>query len=147
MSARPSQHVTWMNAARNFAQRATCPRLSVGAVIIKYGLQISQGYNGAPRKARHCTDVGCDLQTVNGKASCQRAIHAEHNAVLNAARAGSSTIDATMYVTHAPCVKCADVIVQSGITHVIYAESYAQVLGLDKLRMLGVRVSQLGVEV
>lgn len=146
MTKRPSEHFTWMQVASAFAQRATCPRLAVGAVIVRYGLQLSQGYNGAPRGSAHCTDVGCDLQTVHGKQSCMRAIHAEHNAVLNAARAGQSTLHSTLYVTHAPCVRCADVITQAGIERVIYAEAYG-VLGIDTLKQRGVCVQQLGVEV
>lgn len=146
MTARPSEHATWMQTAKTWAARATCPRLAVGAVIVRGGLQVSQGYNGAARGAAHCTDAGCDLQHVHGKQSCMRAIHAEHNAVLNAARAGHSTLDSTLYVTHAPCVRCADVLIQAGISTVVYGEAYG-LIGVDKLQQAGVRVQRFGIEV
>jgi dCMP deaminase len=137
---RPTLDATFMDVARTFAKRATCPRASVGAVLVRDGIVLAQGWNGAVRGAPHCTEAGCDLQELHGRQSCFRAIHAEMNALLNAARTGASTLGATLYCTHAPCTRCAGYLVQAGIKRVVYAEEYG-VTGVTPLRNAGVEVS------
>lgn len=100
------------------ATRATCPRLQVGAVIVKHNKIVSTGYNGAPSGEPHCTDEGCLMV---GR-SCKRTIHAEDNAISHSSRldrAGS-----TLYLTDNPCIDCADKIVRSGISEVVYSRVY-----------------------
>ncbi len=133
-----------MDVAVAFSKRATCPRLSVGAVLVRDGVVLSNGFNGARRGAAHCGDVGCDLQLLNGRQSCQRAVHAEANAVLNAGRAGHSTVGATLYVTASPCLRCVDAIIQAGITHVVWRDEYGTD-GLHALAAAGVCVERLHV--
>lgn len=117
---------TIMEIAAVVAHRATCPRASVGAVLVRDTVPISWGYNGAARSSPHCRDVGCDIQVVDGRESCQRAVHAEMNAIINAARQGASTVGCTLVCTHAPCRRCADAIIQSGISRVVYGVDYGQ---------------------
>ena len=93
---RPSFDEIWLDVARVISQRATCPRASCGAVLIdcKRNTIISTGYNGASRGEEHCTEVGCDIEDGH----CQRAIHAEINAITQAAMHGSSVDGSMMYI-------------------------------------------------
>jgi dCMP deaminase len=114
---RPTWDETFFRVANVMSARATCPRRSVGAVIVNHSQQIlTTGYNGSPRGLAHCTDVGC--QMVEGH--CVRAVHAEANAILQAARVGVSLDGATLYTTCKPCTRCALLIVQAGIVEVVY---------------------------
>ena len=116
---------TWdsyfLKIAEKVASRATCPRASVGAVIVKDKRIIATGYNGAPSGEPHCSDVGCDM--VNGH--CQRAIHAETNAIAQAARFEVAVGRATLYYWDSggrpmrACVKCTQLIRAAGIKRVV----------------------------
>lgn len=131
----------FMQMAGLAAQRSTCNRGCVGVIIARGSRVVSMGYNGAPSGAPHCTDVGCDAQTVMVEhkhpeggyyidvdnpidLGCQRAVHAEANALAWAARNGIATEGSTLYSTHAPCLKCAQLIVTSGIVRVVYEQNY-----------------------
>ncbi len=120
---RPSKIEYYLNIADVVSQRATCPRLHVGAVIVRNGMIISTGYNGAPRGLPHCTSVGCDLE--NGH--CKRTLHAEVNSILQAAYQGTSTKGAALFTNYLPCENCAKAIINSGITTVIFREVYENV--------------------
>lgn len=131
-------------------RRATCNRGQVGVVIAREGRMISSGYNGSPPGMPHCTDVGCEELTLwDGSVptpqavelGCQRTIHAEANALVWAARAGASTIGASMYSTHSPCRACAMLVVSAGITELVYARPYRQER-LDILTDGGVKTIQ-----
>lgn len=118
---RPNWDNYFIDIACKVAQRATCPRARVGAVIVKDHRVISTGYNGAPASEPHCSDVGCNV--VNDH--CQRAIHAEVNAVGQAARFGLPTEGATLYFwdsLNRPsyCYNCEQVMKAAGIMKVIY---------------------------
>lgn len=108
-----------MQVAHLFAEQSTCNRGNVGAVIVQDRRIVSTGYNGSPPGAPHCLDVGCEPED-----GCLRTIHAEANALLWAARHGVKLEGATMYSTHAPCLTCAQAIVQSGIIKFVYASDY-----------------------
>lgn len=99
------------------ATRATCPRLSVGCVLVRDRRVISTGYNGSLPGSPHCDEVGCLM--VNDH--CERTIHAEANAILFAARAGISTEGATAYVTHEPCSNCRKMLITAGVTDIAFA--------------------------
>lgn len=119
---RPTPTAVWMQVARTVAQRATCPRLSAGAVIVSpLGHILTTGYNGSPAGTPHCTEVGC-IHDTSGR--CKRAVHAEMNAILQAARHGVSIEGATLYVTARPCPECTVVILNSGITEVYFGDEY-----------------------
>lgn len=119
-------------------KRSTCRRGKVGCIIVKDSRIVSMGYNGAPPGAPHCIEIGCDVEENNHEAGCQRSIHAEANAIAHAARVGTSTEGGTLYSTHSPCLKCAQLIVSAGIQRVLYRTEYRRPEGLDLLRELGV---------
>lgn len=128
---RPGLDATMLAAAAVFAERATCTRLQVGAVLARDGRVLSTGYNGAPSGEGHCD---C------GTSPCWLSVHAEANALLFAARHGVAALGATLYVTHAPCMNCAGWAINAGVAEVVYGQPYRSVEGLDRLRAAGVMV-------
>lgn len=138
-SNRPTWANTWFQIAEVLSRRATCPRLHTGAVIVSHDLRIlSTGYNGSPEDSPHCQDVGCLM--IEGH--CTRAVHAELNALLYAARKGISIETASMYILHAPCVRCAICIAQAGIWEVHYLHDYGDLSGVERLDSLSVNVTK-----
>lgn len=116
-----------MQIAHLVKSRATCPRRSVGAVIVRDKRVIATGYNGAPRGLPHCPEGGPDHDWPLGcmrSGHCIRALHAEQNALLQAAQVGVSCEGATIYVTCQPCNNCAKMIINAGIRRVIYEGDY-----------------------
>lgn len=118
-----------MALAELTAQRSTCNRGHVGAVIVRDYSILSTGYNGAPSGLPHCTDVGClvyESRNPNGEIeeNCFRSIHAEINAIAQAAKNGVSIRGANIYITHSPCFHCLKVLINIGITTVYYRKPY-----------------------
>lgn len=109
-----------MDIAFVVAQRSTCDRAHVGAVLVRDRRILATGYNGAPMGLPHCDDVGHLI--VDGH--CVRTLHAEQNAIIQAALHGVGTQDATAYVTHQPCLTCAKMLINAGIRRVVYAGNY-----------------------
>lgn len=129
--------------ATGAASMGTCLRAQVGVVLVQERRPVAMGYNGAPPGMSHCTVDGClydedffeacrdngarvqeAIELAFGHKGCQRAIHAEANAIAWAARAGTPLFGATMYSTHSPCQKCAELILSAGIGRFVYRESY-----------------------
>lgn len=112
------------------SERSTCLRRQIGAVIVKNHQVIATGYNGACSKMEECIDVGCirDEKGINSgeRHEICRAVHAEQNAIIQAALHGTSTEGATMYCTHSPCILCAKMIVNAKIERVVCAELYSE---------------------
>lgn len=109
-----------MKIAEIVATRSTCDRRSVGAVLAKEKVILSTGYNGAPRGMAHCDESGHEI--VDGH--CVRTVHAEANAIVQAARNGVAVEGATMYLTHSPCYDCFKMMVNAGINGVCYSDFY-----------------------
>lgn len=127
MPERPSWDSYFMQIAHLVKTRATCPRLSVGALLVRDRRILATGYNGAPRGMEHCPEGGPINDWPAGclrAGHCIRALHAEQNALLQAAYIGVSCSGATMYVTHQPCNACAKMIVNAGVQRVIYEGDY-----------------------
>ena len=114
----------FMEIAKVVSTRATCPRKRVGAVLVRDRIILCTGYNGSVRGMPHCADVGCMMD--NGV--CIRTVHAEVNAISQAARRGVAVDGATLYCTYSPCLTCLKQIINSGIQRVVFAEAYH---GLD----------------
>lgn len=130
---RPTWDEYFMKIAHLVAERSTCLRRRVGAIIVKDKRIISTGYNGAPRGLLHCLEVGC-LREEMGVASGERqelcrGAHAEQNAIIQAAASGASMEGATMYCTTAPCSTCAKMIINAGIRRLVLGEKYPDALG------------------
>lgn len=136
---RPSWDEYFMRIAKEVATRATCPRRSVGAVIVLDRRILTTGYNGAPHGLAHCTEVGCKI--VDGH--CQRALHAEQNAILQAALNGVSTRGATVYVTCQPCNACAKMIINAGIVRVVFEGDYPDPFAMELFEEAGMELVRL----
>lgn len=129
MNERPSWDQYFLTITRQVAERSTCKRAKVGAVIVRDKNILATGYNGAPAGLAHCTEVGCliyESKTPSGEIeeNCYRTIHAEINAIAQAAKNGVSIRDAAIYVTHTPCIHCMKVLINTGITKIFYERDY-----------------------
>lgn len=111
----------FIKIAHTLAERSTCDKLHVGAVIVKDKRIISTGYNGSLPGADHCDDIGHDFSV---EKHCVRTVHAELNAILQAAKFGVATDGSTMYVTHTPCFPCFKHVVCAGISAIHYDVEY-----------------------
>jgi dCMP deaminase len=129
MSDRPSWHQYFMTITRQVAERSTCTRAKVGAVIVRDKNILATGYNGAPAGLPHCSEAGClvySSRTPSGETeeNCFRTIHAEINAIAQAAKNGAAIRDADIYITHTPCIHCFKVLINTGIHRVFYERPY-----------------------
>ncbi len=134
---RPSWDEYFMKLAEEVQTRTTCMRRAVGALIVKDRRILATGYNGVPTGLRHCNETGC-LREQLGVPSGQRheicrGLHAEQNALLQAARYGINIEGASMYITTQPCVVCAKMLINAGIKEIIYKNPYPDKLAMDLL--------------
>ena len=146
--SRPSWETYFMDITTLVAKRSTCLRRAVGAIIVKDKQILSTGYNGAPSNVRHCQEVGCLREKLN-VASGQRhelcrGIHAEQNAIIQAAFHGVSVKDASLFCTNQPCSICAKMIINAGIRMVYYQSGYSDPLALEMIEESGVELVHLG---
>jgi dCMP deaminase len=135
---RPSWEEYFMSIARQVASRSTCLRRQVGCIIVLEKRIVSTGYNGAPAGLPHCEEVGC-LRDSRGVASGERqelcrGLHAEQNAIIQAALHGTAVRGGTVFCTHKPCVLCTKMLINAGIRRVYYAEGYEDALSDDMAR-------------
>src|SRR5512145_3376711 len=145
--ARPSWDEYFMEITHLVARRSTCLRRQVGAVLVKDKNILSTGYNGAPSGVPHCLDVGC-LREQMGIPSGERhelcrGLHAEQNAILQAAHHGVSIEGADLYCTNLPCIICSKMLINAGIKKVYYLEGYADTLSREMLSVAGVALEPL----
>jgi dCMP deaminase len=110
----------FLDIAKTVSTRGTCPRLQVGAVIVRDLNILCTGYNVSIRGSAHCNEVGCYM--VDGH--CARTVHAETNAILQAAKNGVDINDSYCYVTHSPCINCLKHLLNAGISCVVWNEQY-----------------------
>lgn len=141
---RPSWDEYFMGIVELVKTRSTCLRRQVGALIVKDKRILATGYNGAPVGCKHCGETGCMRQQL-GIPSGQRheicrATHAEQNAIAQAAYSGISVKDGVLYVTTQPCVLCAKLAINAGITKIIFKGDYPDELAMELLKEAGVRV-------
>lgn len=137
MPGRPSWDTYFMQIAHLVATRATCPRRSVGAIVVREKHIVSTGYNGAPAGLPHCPVDGHLNEWPKGcliSGHCMRSLHAEQNCLLQAAKIGVSCSGATMYVTCQPCNTCAKMIINAGISRVVYEGDYPDDFSLELFR-------------
>ena len=127
-----------MEMAQVASKRSTCMRRSVGAVIVKDKRLLATGYNGTPRGMAHCEEVGClrtKLNVPSGKMhELCRGIHAEQNAVIQAAVHGVSVDGGTLYCTHQPCVVCTKILINAGIRRIVFANPYPDELAENMMK-------------
>jgi dCMP deaminase len=149
-SERPSWDAYFMDITELVAKRTTCLRRAVGAIVVKDKRILSTGYNGAPSGIRHCLEVGClreQLKVESGKRhELCRGIHAEQNAIIQAAYHGVSVKGASMYCTTQPCSICAKMIINAGIRTIYYRSGYADELSREMFEESGVRLIEIPAE-
>ena len=126
----------YIRMAKVWAENSYCVRRQVGALLVKDGMIISDGYNGTPSGFENICedDMGVTKPYV---------LHAEANAITKVAKSANSSNGATLYVTSSPCIECSKLIIQSGIKRVVYSESYRTEDGLNLLRKVGIEIDQI----
>lgn len=130
---------SYLKMAGIWAQNSYCQRRKVGALIVKDRMIISDGYNGTPCGFENvCEDENGITQPY--------VLHAEANAITKVAKSNNSSKDATLYVTAAPCVECAKLIIQAGIRRVVYRDTYRILDGIDLMRRAGIEILQIDTE-
>ncbi len=146
---RPSWEAYFMDITFLVAKRSTCLRRAVGAIIVKDKRILSTGYNGAPTGIRHCLETGCLREKLNIASGenhelC-RGIHAEQNAIIQAAYHGVSIKGASLFCTNLPCSICAKMIINAGISRICYASGYADSMSQEMLKEAGVDTVKIDV--
>jgi len=141
---RPSWDEYFMQISELVKTRSTCIRRQVGAAIVLDRRIVATGYNGAPKGTTHCDVVGCKREQMKipsgERQELCRAIHAEQNAIVQAASAGTSVKGATIYVTCQPCSMCAKMLINAGIVKIVYKGSYPDDLSLELLNEANVEL-------
>lgn len=144
---RPSWEEYFMGITKMVALRSTCMRRNVGAILVKNKRILATGYNGAPAGLKHCEEVGClrsDSNIPSGKMhELCRGLHAEQNAIIQAAYHGISIYGSTLYCTNKPCVICTKMIINAGIKEIIYGEGYDDPMSDKMLEEAGIKVRKL----
>jgi len=139
MSKRPEWDQYFLKLAMLASERATCPRMHCGCVLVKDKNVISTGYNGSIPGDDHCEDVGC-LVVDN---HCLRTNHAEINALTQAAKRGNTVDGATAYITNMPCTTCAKALISSGIKRVVIFSDYHDTLATEFFAKAGVNIDKV----
>lgn len=147
MNSRPSWDRYFMDIAHMVATRSTCLRRSVGAIAVSSRRILATGYNGTPRGLRHCEEVGClrqqlDIPSGQRHELC-RGLHAEQNCIIQAAVHGVQLEGATIYSTFQPCVVCAKMLINAGITEIVYEGGYPDEMSVEMLSESGVKLRRL----
>jgi len=144
---RPSWETYFMDIARLVAKRSTCLRRAVGAIIVKDKRILATGYNGAPSGIKHCIETGCLREELNipsgERHELCRGIHAEQNAIIQAAFHGVSIKDAELFCTNQPCSICAKIIINAGIKKIYYGARYADSMASEMFDEAGVEMVDL----
>ncbi|MCQ4638054.1 dCMP deaminase family protein [Anaerovorax odorimutans] len=150
MNERPGWDEYFMEMAELTAKRSTCLRRQIGAVIVQDKHIIATGYNGAPQGLKHCSELegGCLRQKLGipsgERHELCRALHAEQNAIIQAATLGHSIEGATIYITNQPCIICAKMIINAGIRRIVVKEGYPDQMSVDILAEAGLKIVMLG---
>ncbi len=139
MSHRVDWHTYFMNIARQASTRSTCDRKHVGAVIVRDKTILSTGYNGSIRGMPHCDDVGHLMENDH----CVATVHAEANAIIQAAKNGVRIDDAELYTTASPCWSCFKLIANAGIRTIYYGEFYRDERSIEVAKHLGILLVDL----
>ena len=143
---RPSNDEYFMEMAQLVSSRSTCLRRKVGAVIVKDKRVLSTGYNGSPKGTKHCEELCCIRVQMNVPSGTRhelcRGVHAEQNAVTQAAYFGVSVDGASIYTTTYPCSMCAKILINAGIREIIYSEGYSDDLSKQLLDEAGIKLRE-----
>jgi len=143
---RPSWDQYFMQITQLVSTRSTCMRRQVGALLVKDKNILATGYNGVPSGIRHCQEVGClreQLQVPSGERhELCRGLHAEQNAIIQAARHGVNIEGATLYCTDSPCIICSKMLINAGVLNVVFGRGYPDALSKEMLAEAGINSVQ-----
>jgi dCMP deaminase len=143
---RPGWDEYFMEITRLVSRRSTCVRRSVGAVLVKDKNILATGYNGAPSGVVHCLEVGClreRLAVVSGERhELCRGLHAEQNAIIQAAKHGTNINGSILYCTTLPCVICSKMLINAGIRRIVYEQGYPDQLAEEMMEEAGIEVKR-----
>ncbi len=141
---RPDWDEYFLKISQLVSERSTCLRRSVGAILVKDKKILATGYNGAPSGIEHCEEVGCMRTEMNVPSGQRhelcRGLHAEQNALLQAALHGNSVKDSTLYATIQPCIICAKMLINAGIKDIVIMGDYPDKMASDFLKEAGIKV-------
>ena len=147
---RPSWDQYFMDITRLVATRSSCLRRQVGALLVKDRNILATGYNGVPSGITHCEATGCLRERLNVPSGERhelcRGLHAEQNAIIQAAKHGTNIDGATLYCTTMPCIICTKMIINAGIKKVIYGEGYADDLAREMIAEAALEVVHFSTE-
>ena len=147
---RPDWEVYFLKMALLASTRSTCIRRHVGAVLVKEKKVLATGYNGVPSGISHCADVGClrdEEQIPSGQRhELCRGLHAEQNAILQAAYHGVSIQGSVLFCTNFPCVICSKMLINAGIRQIFYLEGYPDPLAETMLKEAGMELHRIEME-
>ena len=146
-TSRPSWDEYFMEITRVVSKRSTCEKRSVGAVIVKNKRVLTTGYNGVPKDIEHCIKRGCLRKERNVPSGERhelcRGLHAEQNAIIQAAWHGVKIEGATMYCTYQPCIICVKMMINAGINELVYADGYPDKLAEEMLKESKIKVRKI----
>ena len=129
----------YIKVAKLCAKNSYAIKLQVGAIIVKDGQIMSDGFNGTPCGFEN----KCEVKSMDGSLhTLSYVLHAESNAILKCAKYGRATNGSTLYITHSPCIECAKLIIQAGIIRVVYLEEYKTLDGVELLKRIGLKVEK-----
>ncbi|HPD57752.1 MAG TPA: cytidine/deoxycytidylate deaminase family protein [Smithellaceae bacterium] len=144
---RPDWDTYFLDIVELVSRRSTCLRRAVGAALVRDKRILATGYNGAPSKLKHCLEIGCLREKLNVPSGERhelcRGLHAEQNAIIQAAFHGVSASGSTLYCTNHPCVICAKMIINAGVTRIVVSDGYRDELAAQMLKEAGIEVTQL----
>lgn len=140
-STRPSWDQYFLKVAMLVSERATCPRMHCGCVLVKEKQILSTGYNGSIPGDGHCEDEGCMIVDDH----CVRTIHAEMNAILQCSSHGISTKDSTAYITNMPCTNCSKALITAGIKEIVIFSDYHDTLAEKFFSIANVKITRLQI--
>ncbi len=147
MMKRPSYDEYFMEMAHVVSKRSTCLRRHVGAILVKDKHILSTGYNGAPKGLKHCSEVGCIRENMNipsgERHELCRGLHAEQNAIIQAAVFGTSIKGSTLYCTNTPCVVCVKMLINAGVEEIVYSGDYPDDLAKKMLAESKIKIRNL----
>lgn len=146
---RPSWEEYFLGIAVVVSGRSTCLRRQVGSIIVKDKRILTTGYNGAPKGLAHCSDVGCLRETYGAESGHMhelcRGLHAEQNAIIQAALYGVSVEGGELYSTHQPCVLCTKMLISAGVKAIYYREPYPDELAAEMLIEAGIKTVRIEI--
>ncbi|MDA8123099.1 MAG: dCMP deaminase family protein [Deltaproteobacteria bacterium] len=145
---RPDWDTYFMDMAKLASRRSSCLRRAVGAVLVKDRRVLSTGYNGVPSGVTHCEATGCLRERLNVPSGERhelcRGLHAEQNAIIQAAFHGVSIREAVLYCTTLPCIICAKMLINAGVRRIVYLDGYADSLTEEMLGEVGMELVRVG---